>query len=204
MTATPNFFGNRRWAAIGAVLLCLPLPTTAAGIDDVARCAGIDDDSSRLACYDKVAGRVRAVRAAEADVATPPAAAPVPAAAPSPATPHPVAAIDDAAAAAPAQAAAAPAEQAPAQLTDEFGAERLEGRSGGQEISVRATVTGCRQDASDRYYFYFDNGQVWKQKDSRRLHYRQCEFDVTISRDFFGYKMQLDGDDKTTRIDRIR
>ena len=72
------------------------------------------------------------------------------------------------------------------------------------ELLVRARVTRCEKDARKKYYFVFDNGQVWKQVSDKRLRYRECEFDVTITRDFFGYKMQVDGEKGRIRIDRIQ
>lgn len=72
------------------------------------------------------------------------------------------------------------------------------------ELLVRAKVTRCDKDARKKYYFVFENGQVWKQTSDKRLHYRACEFEVTITKDFFGYKMQPDGEKGRIRIARVK
>lgn len=68
----------------------------------------------------------------------------------------------------------------------------------------RGLITSCKKNADDQWYFYFDSGQVWKQVDGRRHHYRKCNFYVTITKDGLGYKMQIDGDNKKVRISRKR
>lgn len=69
---------------------------------------------------------------------------------------------------------------------------------------ITGTVVECLQDARNDTYFYFDNGQVWKQKTDSRIKFGDCNFDVTITRDFFGYKMQLVGEARRIRIARVR
>ena len=69
---------------------------------------------------------------------------------------------------------------------------------------VRGKVTKCQQDVNDKWYFYFDNGQVWKQRSNSRLRFPDCDFWVTITEDTFGYKMTIEGEDKQIRIGRIR
>jgi hypothetical protein len=99
-----------------------------------------------------------------------------------------------------------PAEPEPAPLTEDVGEEQLdpELRPERQPESFRGRVTKCQQDASNKWYFYFDNGQVWKQRSGNRVRFRECDFGVTITKDTFGYKMQVDGETKTIRIGRIR
>jgi len=99
-----------------------------------------------------------------------------------------------------APAAAESEEYAP--LTADVGAEGLDGAD--KDKPVRGHVTSCRKDSFNDYFFYFDNGQVWKQKSDGRLYYKECDFSVTISRDFFGYKMQIDGEKGRIRISRVR
>jgi len=50
---------------------------------------------------------------------------------------------------------------------------------------------------------YFDNEQLWKQSGAGRYRFSECDFDVTITKDFFGYKMKIDGG-KTLRVKRER
>ena len=91
-------------------------------------------------------------------------------------------------------------------LSDDIGQEQITqgDRPDDESTLVRGTVTNCQRDASGRYYFYFENGQVWKQKDERKLRHRSCSFDVLITRDFFGYRMQVVGEENEIRISRVR
>jgi hypothetical protein len=73
-----------------------------------------------------------------------------------------------------------------------------------ETATIRGTVTKCRQDDNKKYYFYFENGQVWKQSDRKRLKFKDCDFSVTITKDFFGSKMQQDGEDRRIRITRVK
>lgn len=154
---------------------------------DAEECRSIRDDADRLACYDR------------ANSATPAAAA-MPDAAPVQAPTAAVPAASD---------PVAPPEAAPepigdiVELSDDIGREALDGKTGGQEsITVRGRVVSCRKDLGGKYVFNFDNGQVWRQKDNLRLRWHECSFDVTITEDFFGYKMQPDGEDRKVRIGR--
>lgn len=91
---------------------------------------------------------------------------------------------------------------------DTLGAEQLAGRkdkrdeAASQHVFVRAIR--CEKGPRDKYYFYLEGGQVWKQVSDKRLSYKDCDFNVTISKDFFGYKMQVEGEKAKTRISRIR
>lgn len=94
----------------------------------------------------------------------------------------------------------------PDKTLDDLGAETLptSARKREDEVMVRATVTGCEKDPGNKYVFFFENGQIWKQSGSKRLYLKECNFDVTITRDFFGYRMLRDGDKGRIRIARIR
>jgi hypothetical protein len=111
----------------------------------LAPCIGISSSADRLACYDKLAGRVSA-----------PKAAPV-AAAPAPAAPAPAASV----AAAPAPAAAPTAE--------DFGlsmVQKAASSSSPPEIkSITAKVAGFGHSPNRRTQVTLDNGQVWEYQD---------------------------------------
>ena len=91
-------------------------------------------------------------------------------------------------------------------LNDEVGQETLDRRDDidSREPEIRGRVVRCETDVYGKYYFYFDNGQVWKQKDGRRLAFAECDFEVTISKDFFGYRMQALGEQRKIRISRVQ
>lgn len=106
-----------------------------------------------------------------------------------------------------ANTSAAPRAEKPARKTlDDLGAETLPGagRTEDEELAVRATVTGCKKDVRNKYMFFFENGQVWRQSSDKRVYFKDCNFEVTISRDFFGYKMLRDGDKGRIRIARVK
>ncbi len=102
-------------------------------------------------------------------------------------------------------AAAAPVE-AVATPPDELGAEKLKSRKDEKEKpqAVEATVIRCTQDSFKKYYFYLEGGQVWKQVSDKKLRYKECNFKVSIVKDFFGYKMQREGEKSRIRVSRIR
>lgn len=153
---------------------------------DPAACRAIIDDAERLACYDALDDTPRppeppALGAPEAEPAPP--LSPEAGAAPEP-----------------------PADMTPPPAPADLGAEALPDtrEEKKEEKSFSATVTRCGEMANGRYLFYFENGQVWKQANDKRLYFRDCQFDVTITEDFFGYKMQQVGEKKRIRIRRVR
>jgi hypothetical protein len=89
---------------------------------------------------------------------------------------------------------------------DDLGSEMLPPGSRGEveKLLVRATVIRCQKNTQEKNLFFFDNGQVWKQKSNSRRKFKDCSFDVTITQDFFGYKMQPDGQKGQIRISRIK
>jgi hypothetical protein len=94
-----------------------------------------------------------------------------------------------------------PAEPAP--LSDAVGEEQLAAEDV-KEGPARGTLTDCRKGPTGKWYFYFDNGQVWEQRDNDRVHLGECNFDVTISKDFFGYKMEMPDSDNKVRVARVK
>ena len=92
----------------------------------------------------------------------------------------------------------------PEELSDEIGRETVKGnQTDDRELSVRGRLVNCERGMSSKFVFYFDNGQVWRQKDNKRVSWTECNVEVTISKDFFGYKMVRDDDDRTVRIERV-
>lgn len=70
-----------------------------------------------------------------------------------------------------------------------------------EKKSYRGHVRSCGQMSDNRWYFVFGNGQVWKQSNKGSYRFKKCDFDVTITSDFFGYKMRIDGG-KSLRVRR--
>jgi hypothetical protein len=91
----------------------------------------------------------------------------------------------------------------PQRLPDDLGIANKEDKNAAEDESYRGHVRSCGQLSDDRWYFVFDNEQLWKQSSAGRYRFSECDFDVTITKDFFGYKMKIDGG-KTLRVKRER
>jgi hypothetical protein len=182
--------------AIVLTVICVVAPLTSyAGDeypDELRRCSLIEDSSARLDCYDVLAGRRGPP---ETPVATASEALPqeAPPAAASVAQPRET----------PSESVLEPQLQ---KAPDDLGSEQLpkDAKEEAEKLSARASITGCQKDVFEKYLFFFDNGQVWKQATDKKLYFADCEFDVTITKDVFGYKMQRIGEKGTIRISRVR
>ena len=182
---------------------CLLLLSTAPAVaddalsEDIAACAAISDSEERLACFD-------ALTAA-------PAAEPAAPRISEPASPAPAAVAAAPAATATAEPAAAavapepPAAAGPTPITDDIGRERIEGGRDEERPEYAANVVRCEENQqSGQTYFFFENGQVWRQANYRRLRFRECRFAVELSEDNFGYTMRIPSEDRRLRVTRIR
>lgn len=76
------------------------------------------------------------------------------------------------------------------------------GTSDQKTTNYSGTITSCKKGFYGDWYFYFDNGQVWKEVNNRNRRFKECNFDVTITKDRFGYKMRIDDSEKTIRVRR--
>ncbi len=76
----------------------------------------------------------------------------------------------------------------------------------GESTSIKYSglITSCKKGQYGVWYFIFDNGQVWKDATKRNRRFKDCNFNATITRDAFGYKMQIDGEEKYLRVRRHR
>jgi len=185
---------NRVDCVLIAAGLCAVAPFTVFAKDDLfaelRRCSLIDDGPARLVCYDALSGRR------------------------SPA-PGEAAGVQQEAAAEPDQekldqkrAEEEPVDKeiADAKTLDDLGSETLPRgtRDDAAKLEVRATVSRCEKDVRKKYLFYFENGQIWKQTSDTKLYFKECNFNVTITKDFFGYKMKTDNNNRQIRISRMK
>jgi len=160
----------------------IALAQAAEPVDQLKACARTADREARIACYEAL-GRQVLDAEAKAETAEP-AAEPEP---PAPATTVATAAV-----------AGTPA------LKEDLGGEQFRKEPDPADGVNRGLITSCKKGPSDRWYFYFDNGQVWKQTNSGRLHLSDCERVATISKDWFGYRMEIEGHKGKIRIARVR
>jgi hypothetical protein len=174
----------RSYFLVAASLLAISTAVPAADMND---CRALEDAAARLACYDSL--NAPAAAAAPVEVA-PTTAPPAPVEPPTPAS---VPVVD-----------VAPATDEVAVMDDSVGRERIATDEEKYSLAVTGHVNSCREDSGGQHRFYFENGQIWKQKDNKRIPWRECDFDVTISKDFFGYKMSPTTEKRTIRISRIK
>ncbi len=80
-------------------------------------------------------------------------------------------------------------------LPDDFG-------KSDSNVTYSGMITACRQGHYGDWYFVFDNGQVWKETNNRRLRFKECNFKAKISKDGFGYRLTIEGEEKTYRVRR--
>ena len=172
---TRGVFGSLPMIAAGCVL-SLVVAAESSVEEDLKRCGALQDQAARVACYDGIVARLPESEQAsnEAESVT-----------------------------ADAEDVAAPASDNDERLAT-LGAEQIGERRESERLEIHARVVGCKKDDFRRNFFYFENGQVWKQKSGRRLIDKECDFNITITKDFFGYKMVREGETRHVRISRVK
>ena len=173
-------------SATAAIALVSILPIQVSADDairtELTRCKAVASDDARLTCYDGIGMGVTADSEMASEVE-------------SDVVPAVEAVVVDSAG------------SAPTAPPDELGAETLNrGKDNKDEPEpAAATVIRCTKDSFKKYYFHLEGGQVWKQLSSKKLRYKEdCNFNVSIVKDFFGYKMQAEGEKSRIRVSRIR
>lgn len=203
MNRKVDLFGRVAVLTFGLAIAGSPAVVDAAGAEALETCQSMEDNAARLACYD-AALSPKPAPAAEPE--SPEPAAPQesePKAAPPVVEETKAAAEPPAAAPAPTPEPAARAAAQPDTLNDEIGREAID-NTDRDSLAVRGRLARCDRARSGKFVFYFDNGQIWRQKSSVRVSWKECDFDVTISKDVFGYAMVRDGETRKVRIERVR
>jgi len=172
----------RRTAAVFVFIFChagIPAGVAHAGdaVEGLRACAAVADRDARLGCYDDLGKRLLEEAPAENMSSANIAREPE-------------------AAEAVTTAAVTPS------LPDDLGGTAFEKESDKPENKGR--VTSCKRGADNRWYFFFDNEQVWKESNTGRYRFKNCDFFATISRDGFGYQMQQEGKTRKIRVKRVR
>jgi len=149
-------------------------------IEELKACAKTPNQDERIACYETLGKRMLEADAATAARRAEPVQSP------------PVAA----------EATVVASQASTPELKDDFGGERFAKETDPADAQNQGMITSCRYGRDDRWYFYFDNGQVWQQSNFGRLSFDECNFIATINKGLFGYKMKIDGRDGKIRVTR--
>ena len=75
-------------------------------------------------------------------------------------------------------------------------------KHGEHDNKYSAVVTRCQKGQFGDWYFFFDNGQIWKDVGNSRYNFKDCNFNVTITDDFYGFKMTIHELDESVRVKR--
>ena len=184
---------SRAWISIPTVMvmaiaIAIAVPAHSQDLAKALKgCASIAENDARLTCFDALAA-VLVDDQVEVQAVEPIA----------------VAAASAVVAAAPVVASTAEG-TGPAPLTDEVGKERIEPKEADEREKYSSRVVACQESAqSGQYYFTLDNGQVWKQSNYRRLGFRDCAFDIEISKGSLGYNMYIPSKDRSVRVARVK
>ncbi|MDH4046534.1 MAG: hypothetical protein OEV63_00175 [Gammaproteobacteria bacterium] len=68
----------------------------------------------------------------------------------------------------------------------------------------RVAVSSCEQNRNSEFYFFLENGEIWKQTGGKRVKTSECVFEATLRKDVFGYKMTIDGEKSGIRVKRVQ
>jgi len=167
-------------AGFGATLLVFAMPITAQHDDgpmrELEQCRELDGDDQRLSCYDRIGETPSVVAATTVKTETSPVV-------------DTTAAID-----------VQEQESQYAELTDDIGLPKT-----ADDMSiVQATISNCGQASNRMFYFYFENGQIWKYIGRKKLKIRDCDREAKIIEDGFGFALQMEGESGSLRIKRVK
>jgi hypothetical protein len=163
----------------GSVLLLAA--STYAQSDDhskggVEQCREIADAEARLACYDRI-GRSDPVGREELESEP-----------------------DAAAESDPSIAGSETEDSEYDTLTDDTGLPK----AADSNKPIPVTVSKCGEATNFKFYFYLDNGQVWRYIGGEKLRLRGCEGTAFLVEDRFGFTLQMDGDSARLRVKRVK
>ena len=163
-----------------------------AGTLSLESCSAIEDPVERLACYDTLAGRLPA-DTAKAGGTTPGAVDPV------------ASKTDVIAPSAPAVTPTVPSVKPTPDAEANFGFEYSQQSKEKRPDKLRFKWTNKRKDAYGKWIITMENGQVWRQTDSRRFSLENSDQWVVISRGVLGSFFLGEPDRKgSIRVKRVK
>lgn len=144
--------------------------------EDIAKCREFGDEQARLACYDRIGEAVSEDK--------------------EPSEPS----EDGAAKPETGIAEVESGDSEYSELTEETGLPR----SADANKPIPVTISSCGEATNFKFYFYFDNGQVWRYIGGKKLRYRSCDGPAILVEDRLGFALQLNGDGAWLRVKRIK
>jgi hypothetical protein len=175
-------------------LVCSVQMVLAADRDAALECVTISSAGERLACFDAAYG---AQESAPASVSVPDA--PVAAAAPAAAAAA-ISAPELAVKAASEEAFGMPQPANTAATEAEFGLPQS------QVETLKSVITRVAKDPVGRLTFHLENGQAWKQTETKRFRVKEEDRPVAVIKQgaLGSYKLSVEGGSLTTRVKRIQ
>ena len=155
----------------------LPWPSLAADTA-LTECRQIDDIEERVACYDEVVdSRYRSDTSVQADAASPPTMA---------------------------EDQEAPDAQSLFGTNDAEARQIVETTLAIEQIDhIEATVSDVRESAGDKMILTLDNGQVWRQLDSKTLHLKSGEVVIIRKASFSSFLLEKKSGSRSIRVKRV-
>lgn len=73
-----------------------------------------------------------------------------------------------------------------------------------EKVFVVRLVRCSTPSSGGRQLYFFDNGEVWQQSNTSPTKIRNCDTEVNVRQDLFGYKMEVPSENRKIRIRPVR
>lgn len=90
------------------------------------------------------------------------------------------------------------------ELTDAIGGGKYARDAGVPKEQFQGVLKSCKKSVDNRWFYIFENGQVWKQVKHKRIRHKSCASNATLTKDGFGYIMRIEGEERKVRVRRQR
>ncbi len=89
-------------------------------------------------------------------------------------------------------------------MPDSIGGGKFSRDANIPEEQFKGMLKSCKKSLDKRWFYFFENGQIWKQVQHKSIRHKNCNVAATLSKDGFGYKMRIEGEDRKVRVRRHR
>ena len=145
-------------------------------VEDIKSCTRLTDRDARLACFDDIGERVLGEESVDGNTVRKEVAPREPMTTAPAVTAQPRPAVS--------------------------GAASPGGGQAERSATFSGMMTSCKKGHFGEWYFVLDNGEIWKEVKKRNRRFEDCNLEVTITKDMFGYNMRIDALDRTIRVKR--